>query len=825
MGRLVSGGQRAIQGIAALWSAQPVSVVIAGLQLAGFVAFYVLAGPRGFHAAGLAGSGSRLFLIQRPAEVLIGVAATLVLVGASERRIGGRRAAAAYVVECLVAAFSSVGVHVAVEAIFRTHVAVGFRVAFVPAYAPAVGTIIAASAFAGPLWRRRIRVASLSGAASFVLFEGNFSGLVTLVVALTGLLLGSLLRNGRTPRRVEWVRSSHHERRVLLSLVVSVSAGGLLATVVGRTPVGPLEGLGGLFRDPLPHRAMSMACRVAATDREGEFLLNPYGACTAALARQGLDGPGAVALGIAPLVVLLVCAFYLRRGLRAALVTAVAVNVVLAAAAFVQLLLLPDPGSHRVGVMQAVHVLLTATSSVIPFAIAVLLLVNQRHARIRSSRRFVIVGSAAVVAAAVILVAAYVAAVNADDEALQQPASTGSLIVTGLLRLLPFGFSGVAHLGSIPLGVVPRALFTNMGWAFWAVVAGAVVLMCRHRTAQVLRPESDQLRDFLHRGGSGSLAHMTTWEGNQVWFDPGSRGAVGYRLVGDVAITLGDPIGREQDAGHLVASFATWCDDRGYVPVFYSARSSLRPVFAAIGWYDLPVGEETIVRPRTFSMQGKKWQDVRSSVNRAAKWGLRAEWTSYADLPQSWRSQITDISEQWVADKKLPEMGFTLGGLPELRDHEVRLMLGVTDDSRVEAVTSWLPSFRDGTVVGWTLDFMRRRPDSMNGVMEFVIASNILRAQEDDLEFVSLSAAPLVSTGEAVTPVDRVLDFLSRSLEPAYGFRSLFAFKKKFQPEYQELIMAYPDPLLLPRIGTALTRAYLPELAPRHLARLLRRNA
>ena len=60
-----------------------------------------------------------------------------------------------------------------------------------------------------------------------------------------------------------------------------------------------------------------------------------------------------------------------------------------------------------------------------------------------------------------------------------------------------------------------------------------------------------------------------------------------------------------------------------------------------------------------------------------------------------------------------------------------------------------------------------------------------------------------------------MLDFMGRVLEPVYGFRSLFAFKRKFQPELQPLIMAYPDAVALPAIGLALARAYLPSLSMR----------
>ena len=64
---------------------------------------------------------------------------------------------------------------------------------------------------------------------------------------------------------------------------------------------------------------------------------------------------------------------------------------------------------------------------------------------------------------------------------------------------------------------------------------------------------------------------------------------------------------------------------------------------------------------------------------------------------------------------------------------------------------------------------------------------------------------------------------LSRTLEPVYGFRSLLDFKAKFQPDYQPRWMAYPDPVALPAIATAVTRSYLPHLTTRQVTGLLQK--
>ena len=89
------------------------------------------------------------------------------------------------------------------------------------------------------------------------------------------------------------------------------------------------------------------------------------------------------------------------------------------------------------------------------------------------------------------------------------------------------------------------------------------------------------------------------------------------------------------------------------------------------------------------------------------------------------QQQLRAISEMWVGDKGLPEMGFTLGTLDEAEDPEVRLALAISPKGDVDGFLSWLPVYGgDGRVRGWTLDLMRRRDGGFGPVMEFLIGSS-----------------------------------------------------------------------------------------------------
>ena len=160
------------------------------------------------------------------------------------------------------------------------------------------------------------------------------------------------------------------------------------------------------------------------------------------------------------------------------------------------------------------------------------------------------------------------------------------------------------------------------------------------------------------------------------------------------------------------------------------------------GFRRVAVAQETRLAVRSLEFKGKDWQNVRTALNRAEKTGVRAVWGRYADFSPALRAQLSEVSEEWAAQKSVPEMGFTLGGIDELVDEEVLCCVAVDAEGQVQGVTSWLPVYTDGRLVSWTLDFMRRRGDAFPGVMEFLIASAVQELRSS-VEVISLSGSPL----------------------------------------------------------------------------------
>jgi lysylphosphatidylglycerol synthetase-like protein (DUF2156 family) len=376
-------------------------------------------------------------------------------------------------------------------------------------------------------------------------------------------------------------------------------------------------------------------------------------------------------------------------------------------------------------------------------------------------------------------------------------------------------------------------------------VVGLGVLLAGHRACAVpsrrrstllrgslLRPADAAERDAAVRclttgGASNRLAWMTTWPENRWFTGAGLSGYVAHRVHAGVALGVGDPVGQGAAAQtDLIEGFARQARRDGLVPCLFAATEQTRQAAHLLGWSSLQVAEEAVIDLRTLDFRGRAWQDVRTALNQAAKRGLDFHLGPLASMPARWRGQVETISTQWVQDKGLPELGFTLGGVEEALDPRVRVGIAVDAAGVVHGVTSWMPVHRpgDGRLEGWTLDVMRRRPDGFRGVMEFLIARACLDFRAEGATVVSLSAAPLARTTSdgPRRPVEIFLDRLGAELEPLYGFRSLQGFKAKFQPRFEPLHLLYPDEAALPRIGVALTRAYLPSTGWIELAGLVR---
>ncbi|WP_169337867.1 bifunctional lysylphosphatidylglycerol flippase/synthetase MprF [Propionicicella superfundia] len=348
----------------------------------------------------------------------------------------------------------------------------------------------------------------------------------------------------------------------------------------------------------------------------------------------------------------------------------------------------------------------------------------------------------------------------------------------------------------------------------------------QHIASLPTEAERSRARDVLERVGSANrLSWITTWSENRWWFPADIDGFVAYQLHAGMAIGLCDPVGAPDRVPLLADSFVAAAQDAGRGVCFFSSTSRIADWARDRGWTVLTVAQEAVIDLPSLEFRGKRWQDIRTAFNQASKLGVTHRLIRLATAPRDIRRQVAAISDQWVGDKALPEMGFTLGGVEEAEDPDVWVGIAEDGTGRIHGVTSWLPGHMPGgPIESWTLDVMRKAPECFRYTMEFLIASACREFRSRGCLTLSLSGAPLAAAVDAPQPadaLDRVVNRLGATLEPYYGFGSLERFKKKFQPRHVPLYLAAPDEAALARAGIAVARAYLAHATPLELVKLL----
>ncbi|RSX50657.1 hypothetical protein D2E23_1322 [Bifidobacterium callimiconis] len=761
-----------------------------------------------------------LLLVMHPLRLLLDIPVLLVAGSVAESRFGAAKTAWVALICSIGGIAAGMGVSVAVNGHSVAWSSMARLGTVLGPLAVAVGPLMAASAFTSLLWRHRIRVIGYAIVATLVLYRGEPGDYCILAAALFGHLLGYLMAQ-RDEEHMQWNHGSVFETRRMLGIVSAVFALGPLVAMSSPIHHGPLSTLGLLLGPNSLDNTRLQQCLNGANSMD----------CFVQYRLQRLSMPGGIIVSLLPCAFMLAVSWGLFKGRRLAAWTSIIANIGTAALAVVYYLVFPlsqSPDGMRALIAHGAwrSALFTA---LLPIAFALVVAMSMRCFRLKTSGRRLATALTGSLGALIALCAAYlIIGLTRPNEFTIRP-GMGLLIEEMPRRFLPIGFLNEVTPDFLPRPhTIASAVYQGIGPVFW-IVAILAALWC-FTDAALEGHEAQAKASKLVEIDGESMSFMGTWDGNRYWFSPSGNSVIAYRVEHGIALTVTGPFGDKTEWEQDFRDFIAYCTEQSWTPVFYSVHAEQRELLASMGWQSLDVGTEMVVLPAQWQTRGKKWQDVRTAINKAKRDGVTDVLTTFEQAPLSVQSQIMDISEQWAEEKSLPEMKFTLGGVEELLDPRVRLLCAVDADGTVQAVTSWLPTWRDGQIVGWTLDFMRHRPDSANGVMEFLIARMAERLKDEGAEFMSLSAAPLAgisvmeleNQSAGVEFLQHVLMAVADIIEPVYGFHSLFRFKKKFQPQEQGVYICYPDSSRLVQIALAVVQSYLPGMKPADVVRFVK---
>ncbi len=383
-------------------------------------------------------------------------------------------------------------------------------------------------------------------------------------------------------------------------------------------------------------------------------------------------------------------------------------------------------------------------------------------------------------------------------------------VVAGMLWLGFFAYRDVAYTDDLWWSLlIDREVsgFLRVGavLALLAViVAGRSLISAPGARSHGPADEADVVRALLIlQAGEGVLPDgwLAMLRDKALLFSPSGRSFIAYRVRGRRWITMGEPVGPEEEHLALLWAFAELADSYGGVAVFYAVEETALADLATMGLAVRKIGEEALVDTHAFTLQGKSRQNLRTAVNRCEREGATFEMlpagAALADM-----AQLRAVSDVWLTNHIGTEKGFSLGRFDP--DYLALTPIAVVrQGGRIVAFANLMPG-GDRLAV----DLMRFTPDAPPGAMDYLFIHAIQWAKDEGYRWLDLGRAPLAGLeNRRLAPVfARVGALVFEEGGALYGFAGLRAWKAKFAPEWRPCFIAAPTstPLALALLDVAL---------------------
>ena len=369
-------------------------------------------------------------------------------------------------------------------------------------------------------------------------------------------------------------------------------------------------------------------------------------------------------------------------------------------------------------------------------------------------------------------------------------------------------FLAAAAGGVVALSVAAEELFGRevghgRAWEVVLLVAAAWIVFRPLAAPRALPGAAARVlaRGIVEHHGGDTLSYFKLRADQHYFFDSRQRAFVAYRVEARTLVVAGDPVGPPTALPGLLRELLDFASARDLRVSVVGASERFAQTAQAAGLRSWYLGDEAILDTAAFSLEGRRIRKVRQAVARAERAGYEAVATPLGALTDEQLAELEALAERARCGE--PERGFSMA-LDGLRGEHVADSLVVVArgaDGRAGGFLHFVPCFgRDAMSLG----FMRRDPDTPNGLMEFLVVRSIEAVAVRGVAELSLNFAlfaRLMHSPE--TRFERLLGRIARIADRAFGIESLYRFNAKFFPAWQPRYLLYQGALGLPRAGLA----------------------
>jgi lysylphosphatidylglycerol synthetase-like protein (DUF2156 family) len=267
-------------------------------------------------------------------------------------------------------------------------------------------------------------------------------------------------------------------------------------------------------------------------------------------------------------------------------------------------------------------------------------------------------------------------------------------------------------------------------------------------------------------------------------FSPDGEAAIGYRVRLGLAVASGDPVGAAESWAAAIVAFVQEARGRRLRIAVIGAGERARPLWETYGLRHVTLGRDVVVRRSEFSVQGRRFRNLRQAIRRSHNAGVSVEIFREGELRPE---QVLELRGLMKRSHRGDTRGFSM-------------ILGRLFDGTEPHALVAVARDRHGSPVGahrylWagkqdlSLDLPIRAQKAPNGVDERLIAEVVEWGADHSVERISLAFAPfpdLFANRHHLGFLGKIGYGLVHLLDPLISVERLYRYLRKFHAFDQE---------------------------------------
>ena len=304
-----------------------------------------------------------------------------------------------------------------------------------------------------------------------------------------------------------------------------------------------------------------------------------------------------------------------------------------------------------------------------------------------------------------------------------------------------------------------------------------------------VRPdEQDTLLSLFRRYAKSSTSYLTLYDGYRYFSIPGSLsvGLIPYWETPHAWVGAGDPVANPEEWPRLLASFRDDALKKGKSVLILPASEAAAKVASTLGYHSLYIGAEP-------------WHEVSSQVHTASPFsqlnparqlfakGASVELFNPEEISASDTLELQEVVRCWIENRKSDPLGFLNRVEPWTLSRYKRYYM-IKHQGRIQGFLASIPVLADNS---WYLVDLIRRPSAPLGTTELLIIESMKDLKKIGASRMTLGFSPLARVDDQIARNGSSIALKACKLifdhgNLMYGFKSLYEYKAKFEPETWE---------------------------------------